>query len=124
MIVGWFVTGSVLCGIGVILGAFGAHWLKDRLVADMLVVFETGIRYHFIHAFGLFAVAWALSRWPSSWVGAAGWFFLVGIVLFSGSLYLLALTGERWLGMITPIGGMILILGWMVLATGVFRGVS
>ena len=88
----------------------------------MLAVFETGVRYHLIHALGLIAVAWAISRWPNSWVGAAGWLFVAGIVIFSGSLYVLAVTGARWLGAITPIGGVCLILGWAVLATGALRG--
>ena len=119
---GWFATGAVLCGLGVVLGAFGAHGLRDRLAADMLAVFETGVRYHLIHALGLLAVAWAASRWPNVWVGAAGWLFLVGVIVFSGSLYLLAVTGARWLGAITPIGGLCLTVGWVVLAVGALRG--
>jgi len=121
MIAGWFASGAVLCGLGVVLGAFGAHGLRGRLSPDLLDVFETGVRYHLIHGLGLLAVAWAASRWPSGWVGAAGWLFVAGILVFSGSLYLLALTGARWLGAITPIGGLCLILGWMALAIGALR---
>tara|TARA_B100000446_G_C10270683_1_gene240276 strand:- start:73 stop:444 length:372 start_codon:yes stop_codon:yes gene_type:complete len=121
MAAGWFATGSVLCGLGVILGAFGAHGLRARLSPEMLVVFETGVRYHLIHALGLLAVAWAASRWPGSYVSIAGYLFVAGIFIFSGSLYVLAITGIRWLGAITPIGGVCLIVGWGLLAIGVLR---
>ena len=121
MAAGWFATGSVLCGLGVILGAFGAHGLRARLSPEMLVVFETGVRYHLFHALGLLAVAWAASRWPGSYVSIAGYLFVVGIFIFSGSLYVLAITGIRWLGAITPIGGVCLIVGWGLLAVGVLR---
>lgn len=121
MVAGWFATGALLCGLGVVLGAFGAHGLQGRISAEMLAVFETGVRYHFIHALGLLAVAWAMSRWPSGLVGAAGWLFVVGILIFSGSLYILALTGARWLGAVTPIGGVCMIAGWVVLAIGALR---
>ncbi len=121
MVAGWFATGSVLCGLGVILGAFGAHGLRARLSPEMLVVFETGVRYHLIHALGLLAVAGAASRWPGSYVSIAGYLFVAGIFIFSGSLYVLAITGMRWLGAITPIGGVCLIVGWGLLAIGVLR---
>ncbi len=121
MVAGWFATGSVLCGLGVILGAFGAHGLRARLSPEMLVVFETGVRYHLIHALGLLAVAGAASRWPGSYVSIAGYLFVAGIFIFSGSLYVLAITGIRWLGAITPIGGVCLIVGWGLLAVGVLR---
>ena len=121
MVAGWFAAGAALCGLGVVLGAFGAHGLRARVTPDRLAVFETGVRYHLIHALGLLAVAWAASRWPATWVGAAGWLFVAGIVIFSGSLYLLVLTGTRWLGAITPIGGLCLIAGWAVLAVGALR---
>lgn len=121
MVAGWFVTGAVLCGLGVLLGAFGAHGLRDRLATDMLAVYETGVRYHLNHALGLLAVAWATSRWPNVWIGSAGWLFVAGIVLFSGSLYLLAITGIRWLGAITPLGGLCFLAGWIALAVGALR---
>lgn len=121
MVAGWFATGAVLCGLGVVIGAFGAHGLRDRLSADMLAVFETGVRYHLIHALALLAVAWAASRWPGPYIAAAGWLFIVGITIFSGSLYILAISGSRWLGAITPIGGLCLIVGWGCLAVGALR---
>ena len=71
MVVGWFATGALLCGLGVVLGAFGAHGLRDRLATDMLAVFETGVRYHLIHGIGLIVVAWATSRWPNHWVAVS-----------------------------------------------------
>jgi uncharacterized membrane protein YgdD (TMEM256/DUF423 family) len=88
----------------------------------MLAVFETGVRYHLIHALALLAVAWATTRWSSLAVHAAGWLFVVGVLLFSGSLYALSLTGVRGLGAITPLGGVAFILGWLLLAWGVWRG--
>ena len=121
MVAGWFATGAALCGLGVVLGAFGAHGLRARVTPDMLAVFETGVRYHLIHALGLLAVAWAASRWPAAWVSAAGWLFVAGIAIFSGSLYLLVMTGTRWLGAVTPIGGLCLIAGWAVLTVGALR---
>ena len=121
MAAGWFATGSILCGLGVILGAFGAHGLRERLTPEMLVVFETGVRYHLVHGLGLLAIAWAVSRWPDTYVNIAGYLFVAGILIFSGSLYVLAITGIRWLGAITPIGGVCLIIGWGLLAVGVLR---
>ena len=121
MAAGWFATGSILCGLGGILGAFGAHGLRERLTPEMLVVFETGVRYHLIHGLGLLAIAWAASRWPDTYVNIAGNLFVAGILIFSGSLYVLAITGIRWLGAITPIGGVCLIIGWGLLAVGVLR---
>jgi len=114
----WFVAGAVLSGVGVALGAFGAHGLKERVSADLLIVFETGVRYHMYHALALLAVGWAITRNPSSVLQAAGILFLAGIVLFSGSLYVMALTGVRWLGAITPLGGLAFLVGWVLLAWG------
>jgi uncharacterized membrane protein YgdD (TMEM256/DUF423 family) len=116
------VCGALSAGLAVAAGAFGAHALKTRLSADMIAVFETAARYQMYHALGLCAVAGALARWPAPPVRAAGWLFLAGTVLFSGSLYLLALTGTRWLGAITPLGGLCFIAGWLALAAGVWRG--
>ena len=112
----WFSAGAVVAGLGVALGAFAAHGLKTRLTPDMLSVFEIGVRYHLYHALALLAVAWAATRWPGGLVTVSGWLFVVGIVIFSGSLYLLALTGTRWLGAVTPVGGLCLISGWITLA--------
>lgn len=118
----WFVTGALAAGIGVVLGAFGAHGLKTRVTPDLLTIFETGVRYHMYHALALLAVSWASTRWTSPWITTSGWLFLVGILVFSGSLYLLTLTGARWWGAMTPLGGLALIGGWMCLALGALRG--
>lgn len=100
----FFLIGALSGGISVLLGAFGAHALRERLTPQLLETFETGVRYEIYHAFAILVVAFALTRWTSPLVGYAGWAFVVGTVIFSGSLYLLALTGTRWLGAITPIG--------------------
>ncbi len=121
MVAGWFAAGAVLSGLGVLVGAFGAHGLRDRVTADMLAVFETGVRYHLIHGLAVIAVAWAASRWPSAWIGAAGWLFAAGIVVFSGSLYILAISGVRGWGAVTPIGGVCFLAGWAALAVGALR---
>lgn len=115
----FFALGAASAGLGVALGAFGAHALKARLAPDLLAVWETGVRYQIYHALGLMAVAWAAGRWPGSAVTASGWAMVAGTVLFSGSLYLLALSGVRWLGAVTPLGGVAWIVGWALLAWGV-----
>lgn len=117
----FFAAGSLMAFLGVALGAFAAHSLRARLSPDMLTVFEVGVRYHMYHALGLLAVAWASSRWPQSSAPVAGWAFIFGIVIFSGSLYLLSLTGMRWLGAITPVGGVAFLIGWLLLAWTVWR---
>ncbi|MBI3825893.1 MAG: DUF423 domain-containing protein [Candidatus Rokubacteria bacterium] len=117
-----FVTlGALSAAIAVALGAFGAHGLRARLGAEMLSVFETGVRYQMYHALALIAVGWAAARWPGATMSAAGWLFAAGTVVFSGSLYLIALTGQRWLGAITPLGGLALIAGWLTLAWAAWR---
>jgi uncharacterized membrane protein YgdD (TMEM256/DUF423 family) len=112
-------AGSAL--IGVAAGAFGAHALRARLAPDLLAVFETGARYQMYHAFGLLAVAWAMTRWPGPLAQWAGWLFLAGTILFSGSLYALALSGIRWLGAITPLGGAAFLAGWACLVLAARR---
>src|SRR5919197_5882437 len=112
----FFVLGAISGFIAVALGAFAAHGLKARLDATMLATFETGVRYHMYHALALLAVAWAQTRWPGAWTLAAGWLFVAGIVVFSGSLYALSLSGVRWLGAITPLGGLAFLAGWLCLA--------
>jgi uncharacterized membrane protein YgdD (TMEM256/DUF423 family) len=113
--------GAIAAGIAVILGAFGAHGLKSRVDPELLVVFETGVRYQMYHALALLAVGLARAHWPTTTISLAGWFFLAGILIFSGSLYLMTATGERWLGAITPIGGVAFIIGWVLLAAGAWR---
>ena len=114
--------GALSAGLAVAAGAFGAHALKGHLSPEDLAVFETGARYQMNHALALLAVAWAASRWPGPSVNAAGWLFVAGTVLFSGSLYALALTGIRWLGAVTPLGGVAFLAGWACLAVGAWRG--
>lgn len=114
--------GAASAFVAVAAGAFGAHALRARLSPDLLAVFETGARYQMYHALGLLAVAWAATRWPGPWPVRAGWLFLAGTVLFSGSLYGLALTGIRWLGAVTPLGGAAFLAGWLCLAWGASRG--
>jgi uncharacterized membrane protein YgdD (TMEM256/DUF423 family) len=106
----------------VALGAFGAHALKSRLTPDLLATFEVGVRYQLIHALALLAVGWAGTQWPGTVLKLGGWLFVAGIALFSGSLYLLALTGLRGLGAVTPIGGVALLGGWLCLAWAAWRG--
>ncbi len=112
----WFSSGCLMAGLGVAAGAFGAHALKERLPDDLLAVFETAVRYQIYHALGLLAVAFAVNRWPSGSFQLAGWLLLVGIVLFSGSLYALCLTRIRILGVITPFGGICFLIAWALLA--------
>jgi len=113
-----FLLIGALAGVtGVALGAFGAHGLRSRLSPEMLAVFETGVRYHLYHALALLATASILGRLEGNrLVAAAGWLFVAGILLFSGSLYVLAVTGIRTLGAITPIGGVAFLIAWACLA--------
>lgn len=117
----FFIIGASSGALSVALGAFGAHALRDRLTPQLLETFETGVRYEIYHAFAILFVALALTRWSSGLIGYAGWAFVAGTLLFSGSLYLLALTGIRPLGAITPFGGVALIAGWILLALGVWQ---
>ena len=114
----FFSLGCVSAAVAVALGAFAAHGLRSRLVPDMLLVFEIGVRYQMYHALALLGVALAHARWPTTGVALAGWLFLAGTLVFSGSLYVLAVTGHRWLGAITPLGGAAFIAGWIALAWG------
>src|SRR5512138_3262857 len=120
----FLALGAISAAISVAAGAFGAHALKARLSPDLLAVFETGARYEMYHALGLVAAAWTASRAPSAapWAGWAGWLFVAGTVLFSGSLYALALTGVRALGAVTPFGGIAFIAGWIALFVAAARG--
>ena len=118
----FFILGSLSGLIAVAAGAFGAHTLRDRISADLLATFETGVRYQMYHALALLAVAWAATRWTNSLTSVAGWLFVAGTLIFSGSLYALSLTGARWLGAITPLGGVAFIGGWLCLALAALRG--
>ena len=114
--------GAFLGALGVAFGAFGAHSLKTVLSPDMLATFETGVRYHLIHALAILAVGVLIRVWPEArLLPAAGWLLAAGVLLFSGSLYLLAVSGVRWLGAVTPIGGVALIAGWALIALAALR---
>ena len=115
------MLGALSGAIGVAAGAFGAHALRARLEPRMLDVFETTARYQMYHALALLAVAWATTRWPGSLTTAAGWLFVAGTLIFSGSLYTMTFTGIRALGAITPIGGACFIGGWLCLALAAMR---
>jgi len=114
--------GAVSAALAVAAGAFAAHALRARLDADLLAVFETGARYQMVHALALLAAAGAWTRWPGPLLRAAGWLFVAGTVLFSGSLYALALTGVRGLGAVTPFGGLAFLAGWGCFAVAAWRG--
>lgn len=119
----FFALASLLGALSVGLGAFGAHALRDRLDPGLLANFQTGVTYQFYHTLALFVVVLAITRWPgTNFAVWAGWLFVVGIVVFSGSLYLMAFTGQRWLGAITPIGGVAFIAGWLLLAWTAWSG--
>lgn len=115
------MLGALLAGIGVATGAFGAHGLKSMVTADRLAVFETAVRYQMYHAFAILFVGMLMQSRSGLDLSLAGWLFLAGIVLFSGSLYVLVLADMRSLGMITPLGGVAFIAGWLVLAWRVWR---
>lgn len=108
--------GALAMAFGVALGAFGAHGLKARLAPDLLAIYETGVRYHLVHGLALFVAAWLAGEDSTRSARLAGILFAVGILLFSGSLYLLALTGVRAFGAVTPIGGVAWIAAWGILA--------
>jgi uncharacterized membrane protein YgdD (TMEM256/DUF423 family) len=118
-----FLTlGCIAALAAVLVGAFGAHGLKDRIPPELMPAYKTGVEYHFYHALGLALVGLAAFHLPESvYLKSAGWAMLAGIVLFSGSLYLLALTGVRWLGAITPFGGVAFILAWGLFAAAVIK---
>jgi uncharacterized membrane protein YgdD (TMEM256/DUF423 family) len=118
----FFGVGAASAFIAVAAGAFGAHALRARLSPELLAVFETGARYQMYHALGLIAAAWAAARWPGGLTHWAGWLFVAGTLLFSGSLYALALSGLRWLGAVTPLGGVAFLGGWACLMMAAWRG--
>lgn len=118
----FIVIGAVAMALGVILGAFGAHGLKNKLTPDLLAVYQTGVEYHLYHALGLILVGVLINQFPQvSGLHTGGWLLLAGILIFSGSLYVLAISGIRWLGAITPIGGTAFIAGWLWIAWSLAR---
>ncbi len=119
----FIALGALLCAGAVGAGAFGAHALKARLAPELLAVYRTAVEYHFYHALGLVLVGCIVSRMAdASFAIASGWVMLAGIALFSGSLYMLAITGTRWLGAVTPLGGLAFIVAWVLLAVAALRG--
>ena len=117
----FLALGALAAALAVVAGAFGAHGLRGRLSPDMMAVFETAARYHMYHALGLLAVAVVAGRLMGRGAVLSGWLFVAGTLLFSGSLYLLALGGPRWLGAVTPLGGLCFIVGWLALAWSALR---
>lgn len=117
----WLSVAAVIGMVAVIAGAFGAHFLEKRLSPEDLEIFETGARYQMYHALALVASAWMCSKYPSKLARGSAIAFLIGIIIFSGSLYALTLLGVRWLGAITPFGGVSLMVGWLLLAIAAWR---
>lgn len=116
------ITGALFGAIAVIIGAFGAHYLKKTVSAESLVTFEVGVRYQFYHALALLVTGILYKDVTNQLIKWAGNFFICGIVLFSGSLFLLSAQPLwKWLGPVTPIGGLCFILGWMLIAAGVIK---
>ncbi|MGK0440240.1 MAG: uncharacterized membrane protein YgdD (TMEM256/DUF423 family) [Pseudohongiellaceae bacterium] len=107
--------------LAVALGAFGAHALKNKSPPDLMAVYQTAVQYHFYHVLALMLTAMLLMQWPDArWLKISGYSFTVGLIIFCGSLYVLAFSGIRWLGAITPIGGVAFMIGWLALAMGLF----
>lgn len=120
----FLIIGSLAMVLAVTLGAFGAHGLKKALTGEMLTIFKTGVTYHFYHAFGLLIVGVMARYLPdSTLLSWSGWLMVAGILIFSGSLYLLSISGIRWLGAITPIGGLCFIISWILFAAAVWKGI-
>jgi uncharacterized membrane protein YgdD (TMEM256/DUF423 family) len=118
----FLILGGINAALVVMLGAFGAHGLKAKLTADMLAVYQTGVHYHLFHALGLLAVGLVATQIADSvWLRWSGWLMLLGIILFSGSLYVLSVSGLRWLGMVTPFGGVAFIAAWIVFVIAIAK---
>jgi uncharacterized membrane protein YgdD (TMEM256/DUF423 family) len=111
----WIILGASLAALAVIFGAFGAHALKNKVSAEDLIIFETGVKYHMYHALGLILIGILGFHYNSDIIQLSGVLISIGLLIFSGSLYMLVLSGLRWLGAITPIGGVLLIAGWLIL---------
>lgn len=118
----FLILGGINAALVVMLGAFGAHGLKAMLTADMLAVYQTGVHYHLFHALGLLAIGIVATQIADSvWLKWSGWLMLIGIILFSGSLYVLSVSGLRWLGMVTPFGGVAFIAAWIVFVIAIAK---
>ena len=113
------IAGAMLAFLGVALGAFGAHALRSRVDANLLAVYQTGVQNHLVHALGVILIGVLVQVAPNSkWLRIAGWTMVVGVIVFSGSLYTLSLTGVRAFGALTPLGGVALLAAWLMLALG------
>lgn len=118
----FILLGAILCATAVAAGAFGAHALRNRLAPELLATYKTAVEYHFWHALGLILLGCVAERLPgSTLIGVAGWTMFGGIVIFSGSLYVLCGTGARWLGAVTPLGGLAFLVAWLLLAVAMAR---
>lgn len=118
------ILASAIMFLGVAAGAFGAHALSDHFARhpDLESTYNTAVRYHMIHGLALFLVAWVAGKSPGGLINAAGYAFFIGVILFSGSLYMLSLSGVRWLGAVTPFGGIAFLAGWALLVIKFWRG--
>ena len=117
----FLVFGAASAFVAVAAGAFGAHALRARLTPELLSIFEVAVRYQMYHALALIACAWAATKSPGALVNASGWLFMTGTLVFCGTLYALSLSGLRWLGAITPLGGLAFLAGWVCLATAAYK---
>ena len=115
------MTAALLMALAVAIGSFGAHGLKTHLTDEMMQIYKTGVEYHFYHALGLLMVGVLSLNMPSGWLNWSAILLTVGIILFSGSLYVLSVTGIKWLGAITPLGGLSFIAGWVLLLVAVWK---
>ena len=120
----WIITGTVLACIAIFFGAFGAHILKNKITAEYLIVFDTGVKYHFYHSLGLMIIGILAFHFPTEPLHIPCIFIVSGIILFSGSLYVLSITGLKWVGAITPLGGLSFIIGWIFTAYYIWRASS
>lgn len=117
----FLIIAAVFGFLGVAFGAFGVHALKDKLTPQLLETFETGVRYQMYHVFAIAVVALTSAHWRIGLLNVSGWLFVAGIIIFSGSLYILSLTGEKMWGAVTPFGGLALLAGWLTLAIGLYK---
>ena len=118
----FLILGSINAATAVSMGAFGAHFLKTKISEDMLSVFQTAVQYHFYHSLGLMIIGvLTISIKPEKYLGIAGWMMFIGIILFSGSLYILSTTAIRWVGIITPFGGIAFIISWVFIAIALWK---
>ena len=115
------IIGAVFAAFSVLLGAFGAHFLKNRLSIEDLAIFETAVRYQIYHSLGIMIMGVASFYIPHNLISLPSYFMIFGTIIFSGTLYLIVFTNLRWMGAITPVGGLCLILGWLIFAYNIYR---